>query len=52
MDMAGLVEDALAALDGQMGASNLPMTLEDVLEMDHLARGRTGDLARRLAGGN
>ena len=51
MDMAGVVEDSLAALDGEMGSSILPQHLEDVLQMDHLARVRAGEIARRMAGG-
>jgi 1-deoxy-D-xylulose-5-phosphate reductoisomerase len=51
MDMAGVVEETLSALEGQMGGSNLPMTLEDVLGMDHLARMKAGEAARRLAEG-
>lgn len=50
MDMAGVVEDTLSALDSQMGASNLPEALEDVLGMDHLARIRAGEIARIRAG--
>jgi 1-deoxy-D-xylulose-5-phosphate reductoisomerase len=50
MDMAGVVEATLDALDPQLGGSNLRMTLEDVLAMDHLARGRAGDMARHRAG--
>lgn len=50
MDMAGVVEDTLSALDPQMGASNLPDALEDVLGMDHLARIRAGEIARAKAG--
>jgi 1-deoxy-D-xylulose-5-phosphate reductoisomerase len=50
MDMAAVVEATLGALDGQLGRSNLPQALEDVLEMDHLARVRAGEAARRLAG--
>jgi 1-deoxy-D-xylulose-5-phosphate reductoisomerase len=50
MDMGGVVEDTLTALDPEMGGSNLRMTLEDVLAMDHLARGRAGEIARRMAG--
>ena len=51
MDMAGVVEETLTALDGQMGRSNLPETLEDVLGMDHLARMKAGEAARRRAKG-
>ncbi|MDX5350454.1 MAG: 1-deoxy-D-xylulose-5-phosphate reductoisomerase, partial [Paracoccaceae bacterium] len=51
MDMAGVVEATLEALDPQMGATNLPQALEDVLAMDHLARTRAGEIAVRIAGG-
>ncbi len=49
MDMSGIVEDTLAAVDGDMGRSNLPESLEDVLGMDHLARIRAGEIARRMS---
>jgi 1-deoxy-D-xylulose-5-phosphate reductoisomerase len=49
MDMGGIVEDTLAALDREMGGSNLPEALEDVLGMDHLARVRAGEIARQRA---
>ncbi|MCX7289126.1 MAG: 1-deoxy-D-xylulose-5-phosphate reductoisomerase [Rhodobacterales bacterium] len=49
MDMSGIVEDTLTALDPEMGGSNLPEALEDVLGMDHLARDRAGEIARRRA---
>ena len=48
MDMSGVVETTLEALDGDLGGSNLRMTLEDVLAMDHLARVRAGEVARRM----
>ena len=50
MDMAGVVEATLAAVDGDLGKENQSMTLEDVLAMDHLARTRAGEIARRRAG--
>ncbi|WP_103255885.1 1-deoxy-D-xylulose-5-phosphate reductoisomerase [Tabrizicola aquatica] len=50
MQMSGVVEDTLSALDAEMGAANLPGSLEDVLAMDHLARTRAGEAARRIAG--
>jgi 1-deoxy-D-xylulose-5-phosphate reductoisomerase len=50
MDMAGVVEATLARLDADLGSSNLPMSLEDVLAMDHLARVRAHETARRMAG--
>ncbi len=51
MAMAGVVEETLAALDDEMGSSNVIMSLADVLAMDHLARVRAGEIARRMAGG-
>ena len=51
MQMAGVVETTLTALDPEMGAANLPQTLEDVLAMDHLARVRAGEIARRMTRG-
>jgi 1-deoxy-D-xylulose-5-phosphate reductoisomerase len=50
MDMSGVVEATLEALDPDLGGSNLRMTLEDVLAMDHLARVRAGEIARQKAG--
>jgi 1-deoxy-D-xylulose-5-phosphate reductoisomerase len=50
MDMSGVVEAALSALEPEFGAENAAMTLEDVLAMDHLARIRAGEIARRTAG--
>ncbi|OYX27108.1 MAG: 1-deoxy-D-xylulose-5-phosphate reductoisomerase [Rhodobacterales bacterium 32-66-7] len=49
MDMAGVVEETLTALDPEMGATNLPQTLEDVLAMDHLTRIRAGEIARQMS---
>jgi 1-deoxy-D-xylulose-5-phosphate reductoisomerase len=49
MDMAGVVEDTLEALEPDMGRSNLPEALEDVVAMDHLARTRAGEIARHKA---
>jgi 1-deoxy-D-xylulose-5-phosphate reductoisomerase len=37
-DMAGVVEDVLARLSGELRLNNAALTLEDVLETDHLAR--------------
>jgi 1-deoxy-D-xylulose-5-phosphate reductoisomerase len=48
MEMSGVVETTLEALDSDLGGSNLRMTLEDVLAMDHLARVRAGEVARRM----
>lgn len=50
MDMAGVVEDTLDALEPDLGRTNAAMTLEDVLQMDHLARTRADQIARRRAG--
>jgi 1-deoxy-D-xylulose-5-phosphate reductoisomerase len=50
MDMSGVVEATLEALDDDLGGSHLRMTLEDVLAMDHLARGKAGEIARNRAG--
>lgn len=50
MDMAGVVEDTLTALDPELGHENDAMTLEDVQAVDHLARTRAGEIARKQAG--
>lgn len=54
MQMAGLVEATLAALDPDLGHENDAMTLEDVQAVDHLARIRANEraveIARRQAG--
>ncbi|MFN4201469.1 MAG: 1-deoxy-D-xylulose-5-phosphate reductoisomerase [Tabrizicola sp.] len=50
MDMSGVVETTLAALDPDLGRENDRMTLEDVQAVDHLARQRAGEIARRQAG--
>ncbi|MDP3196441.1 1-deoxy-D-xylulose-5-phosphate reductoisomerase [Tabrizicola sp.] len=54
MQMAGLVEETLATLDGELGHENDAMTLEDVQAVDHLARIRANEradaIARRQAG--
>lgn len=50
MDMAGVVEATLEALDGAIGGSHLRMSLEDVLAMDHLARLKAGEMARMREG--
>jgi len=54
MDMAGVVEATLTALDGDLGHENDAMTLEDVQAVDHLARIRANEradaIARRQAG--
>lgn len=50
MDMSGVVEAVLEALDPDLGRENDRMTLEDVAAVDHLARQRAGEIARRQAG--
>ncbi|MBL9072422.1 1-deoxy-D-xylulose-5-phosphate reductoisomerase [Tabrizicola sp.] len=50
MQMASVVEAVLEATDADLGRENAPMTLEDVLAMDHLARVRAGEAARGRAG--
>jgi 1-deoxy-D-xylulose-5-phosphate reductoisomerase len=50
MRMAEVVEATLDVLDGDLRQSNLPGGLEDVLAMDHLARVRANETARRMAG--
>jgi 1-deoxy-D-xylulose-5-phosphate reductoisomerase len=47
MAMAGVVEDTLSAVGPDLGRENAAMTLEDVQAMDHLARIRAGEIARR-----
>jgi 1-deoxy-D-xylulose-5-phosphate reductoisomerase len=51
MDMAAVVEGTLAALDRDLGRESDGFALEDVLQMNHLARGRAGEVATRIAGG-
>lgn len=48
MAMAGVVEATLEVLDPDMGNANASFALEDVLAMDHLARVRAGEVARRI----
>lgn len=50
MDMSGVVEATLEALDEDLGHENDAMTLEHVQSVDHLARQRAGEIARRQAG--
>jgi 1-deoxy-D-xylulose-5-phosphate reductoisomerase len=50
MDMSGVVEATLSALEPDFGNASVTMTLEDVQAMDHLARVRAGDFARAKAG--
>jgi 1-deoxy-D-xylulose-5-phosphate reductoisomerase len=51
MQMAGIVEDTLSALSPDLDHGNVALTLEDILGMDHLARIRAGEVARRMTGG-
>ncbi|MES2967339.1 MAG: 1-deoxy-D-xylulose-5-phosphate reductoisomerase [Pseudomonadota bacterium] len=48
LDMAGVVEDTLARLGAENGLGNANPTLEDVLEIDHLARTRAIETARAM----
>jgi 1-deoxy-D-xylulose-5-phosphate reductoisomerase len=50
MQMAGVVEAVLEAMDADLGRENAAITLEDVLAMDHLARMRAGEAAHGRAG--
>ncbi|MFN3281406.1 MAG: 1-deoxy-D-xylulose-5-phosphate reductoisomerase [Tabrizicola sp.] len=50
MDMAGVVEATLEVLDPDLGRDSDRMTLEDVQAVDHLARQKAGEIARRQAG--
>jgi 1-deoxy-D-xylulose-5-phosphate reductoisomerase len=50
MDMAGVVEQVLEALDADLGNDSASLTLEDVQAVDHLARVRAGEIARGRAG--
>jgi len=50
MAMAGVVEATLAAVDGDIGPEIGTFALEDVLAMDHLARTRAGEIARKVIG--
>ena len=50
MDMAGVVEETLSTVSGEFGLRNVVMTLEDIQEMDHLARIKAGEAATRRAG--
>lgn len=51
MDMAGVVEGTLHTLETEIGPETGTFALEDVLGMNHLARGRAGEVATRIAGG-
>jgi len=47
MDMSGVVEDTLSRLTAETSLGNAAQTLEDVLAMDHLARTRAAEAAKR-----
>jgi 1-deoxy-D-xylulose-5-phosphate reductoisomerase len=51
MDMAGVVEDTLATVAGEIGLGNAVMALEEVMAADHLSRIRAGEAAGRRQGG-
>lgn len=51
MQMAPVVEAVLGKVAAACGGQNSPMTLEDVLEMDHLARVRATEVAGILTKG-
>ncbi|MBL4626472.1 MAG: 1-deoxy-D-xylulose-5-phosphate reductoisomerase [Roseicyclus sp.] len=49
MDMAGIVEDTLDVMSSKCGLSNAPLTLEDVLHTDQIARDMAqGCIAARI----
>ena len=50
MDMAGLVEDVLARISGELSLGNAATSLDDVMRMDQLARVRAKDAALHWAG--
>ncbi|WP_135448638.1 1-deoxy-D-xylulose-5-phosphate reductoisomerase [Tabrizicola caldifontis] len=50
MDMAGVVEASLDALEPDLGRTNAAPALDDILQMDHLARTKADEIARRRAG--
>jgi 1-deoxy-D-xylulose-5-phosphate reductoisomerase len=51
MDMAGVVEDALSTVAGEISLGNAVMTLEEVMAADHLSRRRAGEAACKRQGG-
>ena len=51
MDMGSVVEAVLEAMDPDLGRENAMPTLEDVQAVDHLARRRAGEIARRTTAG-
>lgn len=48
MAMSGVVEASLAAVDADIGPEIGSFALEDVLAMDHLARTRADEIARKI----
>lgn len=51
MDMAGVVEDTLVRVSSQTRLGNAAETLEDVLQMDHLARIMAAEATKKLVKG-
>ena len=51
LDMAAVVEETLARLAGEAGLGHSATGLDDVLAMDHLARVRAGEAARKMKEG-
>lgn len=51
LDMAAVVEETLARLSGEAGLGHSATGLDDVLAMDHLARVRAGEAARKMKEG-
>lgn len=45
--MAGVVEDTLAHVSGEVSLTNAPESLEKVLDIDHFVRQRAGEMVRR-----
>ena len=50
MAMAAVVEETIARLSADCCLTNAPVSLDTVLEMDHLARIRAGEVIRQRAG--
>lgn len=50
MAMAAVVEETLAQVSADCRLGNAAMTLEDVIAMDHLARVRAAEAAKRVGG--
>ncbi|EKD61753.1 MAG: 1-deoxy-D-xylulose 5-phosphate reductoisomerase [uncultured bacterium] len=51
MDMAGVVEDTLVRVSSQTRLGNAAETLEDVVQMDHLARIMAAEAAKKRVKG-